>query len=78
MPEFQLPVPEDLPAPPEDATGPEFQPPAEPQCPAEWQELRRPAEGFEVCYPEGWSIEGHGYVSAGVEDRWYSVGLFLF
>jgi hypothetical protein len=78
LPEFQLPVPEDLPAPPEGATGPEFQPPAEPQCPEDWQELVRPAEGFKICYPEGWSIEGHGYVSSGAEDRWYSLGLFLF
>lgn len=75
--EFQLPEPEDLPPPPEEATGPEFQPPAEPQCPEDWQELSRPAEGFRVCHPEGWSIDGHGYVSAGAEDRWYSLGLFL-
>ena len=76
--EFRLPAPEDLPEPPDSATGPEFHPPAEPQCPKDWKKLERPAEGFRVCYPEGWSIEGHGYVSVGVEDRWYSLGLFLF
>ena len=75
--EFRLPEPEELPPPPEGATGPEFQPPVEPQCPEGWQELSRPAEGFRVCHPEGWSIDGHGYVSAGAEDRWYSLGLFL-
>jgi len=78
LPEFELPAPEDLPEPPDSATGPEFQPPAEPQCPEDWEELERRAEGFAVCYPASWSIEGHGYVSAGVEDRWYSLGLFLF
>ena len=76
--EFQLPVPEELPPPPEGVAGPEFQPPAEPQCPEDWQELVRPAEGFRVCYPEGWGIDGHGYVSSAAEDRWYSLGLFLF
>ena len=76
--EFQLPVPEDLPAPPKEATSPEFQPPLEPQCPEDWQEVVRIAEGFRVCYPESWSVEGSGHVYAGVEDRWFSLGLFLF
>ena len=78
LPEFELPVPGDLQASPAGATGLEFQPPAAPQCPEDWQNLVRPAEGFQVCYPESWIIEGHGYVSSGVEERWYSVGLFLF
>lgn len=76
--EFQLPEPQDLPEPPEDADGPEFSPPANAECPADWQELRRPGEGFSICYPEDWRMDGHGYVSAGVEERWYSAGLFLF
>ena len=76
--EFELPSPASLPEPPEGAMGPEFQPPEDPQCPTDWQTLMRPGEGFLVCYPEDWSIEGHGYVSSGVEDRWYAVGLFLF
>ncbi len=78
LPEYQLPQPEDVPAPPSDATGAEFHPPAEPSCPEGWQTLQRPVEGFTVCYPEPLRIDGHGYVSSGFDDRWYSVGLFLF
>lgn len=75
--EFQLPEPQDLPEPPEDADAPEFSPPAEAECPADWEELSRPGEKFSICYPEDWRIDGHGYVTAGVEERWYSVGMFL-
>lgn len=78
QPEFQLPAPEDVPEAPADAEGAEFHPPEEPVCPDGWEILRRPVEGFEVCYPATWRIDGHGYVSAGLDDRWYSVGLFLF
>ena len=78
LPEFALPAPGDLPELAETATGPELRPPAEPQCPEAWQELTRPGEGLSICYPADWRIEGHGYVSAGAEDRWYSLGLFLF
>lgn len=78
LPEFELPSPADLPEPPGDAKGPEFHPPAEPQCPEGWQGLERPVEGFRICYPKEWSIQGHGYVSAGAEDRWYSVGVYFF
>jgi len=77
LPEFRLPAPQDLPEAPSGG-GPQFQPPAQPLCPPGWQELWRPAEGFKTCYPESWSIDGHGYVSAGRDDRWYSVGLFLY
>lgn len=31
-----------------------------------------------MCYPDSWKIAGHGYVSAGAEARWYSVGIILF
>ncbi len=77
LPEFALPSPDDLPEPPADATGPEFHPPADPSCPPDWQVLQRPVEGFQICYPGDWVIDGHGYVSAADEDRWYSVGFFL-
>jgi hypothetical protein len=76
LPEWQLPVPEDLSPPPTDATGAEFNPPAEPAaCPDGWSVLARPDERFEVCHPPDWRIEGHGYVSSPGEDRWYSVGI---
>lgn len=77
-PDFRLPSPEELPEPPAGASGLEFQPPAEPRCPDSWNSLSRPAEGFGICYPDPWFIEGHGYVTAGRDDRWYAVGLFLF
>ncbi len=78
LPEFALPAPGDLPELPGNSMGTELRPPAEPQCPEAWQEVPRPAEGLSICYPADWRIEGHGYVSAGVEDRWYSLGLYLF
>jgi hypothetical protein len=76
--EYQLPLPEELPEPPGGADAPEFHPPAEPQCPEDWEELSRPGEGFKICYPNDWQIEGHGYVSAASDDRWYSVAFVLF
>jgi hypothetical protein len=75
---FQLPAPQSLPEPPDSATGQEFRPPAEPRCPEDWRQLQRLTEGFKICHPETWSIQGNGYVSAGFEDRWYSLGLYLF
>ena len=77
-PDFQLPSPDTLSEPPRGTSGPEFRPPEEPQCPQSWNTLSRPREGFSICYPDPWIIEGHGYVTAGADDRWYSVGLFLF
>ncbi len=75
--DFSLPTPEDLQEPPSDADGAEFHPPSEPTCPEGWEILQRPIEGFQICYPEEWVIDGHGYVSAAAEERWYSVGFFL-
>ncbi|MDO8617054.1 MAG: hypothetical protein Q7T33_15195 [Dehalococcoidia bacterium] len=77
LPEWTLPAPQDLPQVPGDAQGAEYRPPAEPKCPDDWQSLPRPVEGFQICYPGDWVIDGHGYVSAGNEDRWYSVGFYL-
>jgi hypothetical protein len=78
LPEFQLPDPASLPSPSDDQDGPEFQPTETPDCPEDWEVLRRQAEGFEVCYPSDWQVDGHGYVSSGADDRWYSVGLYRF
>lgn len=76
--DWQLPRPEDVSAPPADATGAEFSPPEDPECPQGWDVLTRPTEKFEVCHPPEWQIAGHGYVSGGEEERWYSVGIVLF
>lgn len=80
LPDWQLPRPDDLPAPPPGVEGVEFSQPDEPQllCPDGWEELKRQSESFRICYPESWAIAGHGYVSAGAEERWYSVGIVLF
>jgi hypothetical protein len=77
-PDFQLPDPEDLPEPSGDQDGLEFHPPEKPECPDDWEVLSRPPEGFEICHPEEWAIDGHGLVTLGVDDRWYSVGFYLF
>lgn len=78
LPGWQLPQPEDLLPPPADAIGPEYSPPVEPECPDDWEKISRPPESFELCYPAPWVVGGHGYVSAGNEERWYSVGIVLF
>jgi len=77
-PDWQFPRPEELEPPPADAAGAEYSPPEDVQCPESWEVLSRPAEEFEICYPEGWDIAGHGYVSSGEEERWYSVGIVNF
>lgn len=77
-PDFQLPDPAALPPVPEDAEGREYHPPETPECPEDWELLERPGEGFRICYPADWQIDGHGYVSAGADDRWYSLGIFKF
>ena len=76
--ELQLPKPEDLPPPPEDADAPEFNPPLAPECPEDWLEYPRSAEGFLICYPQGWEINGDGYVTLPFQDRWYSAGIYMF
>lgn len=77
-PEYQLPAPEDLPRPPDDTEGPEFYPPKEPECQEDWLQFSRSAEGFVICYPAGWEVDGAGYVTRPYQDRWYSGGVFLF
>ncbi len=77
LPEWALPAPQDLPQVLSDAQGAEYHPPAAPTCPDGWANLQRPIEGFGICYPSDWVIDGHGYVSASNEDRWYSVGFYL-
>jgi hypothetical protein len=67
-----------LPEPGGDQDGPEFHPPETPTCPDDWELLDRPLEFFKICFPKDWQIDGHGYVTAGFDDRWYSVGLFNF
>ncbi|MEX2390965.1 MAG: hypothetical protein WD904_05150 [Dehalococcoidia bacterium] len=78
LPEWQLPRPQGMPTPPADALRPEYAPPVEPECPDDWAKISRPTESFELCYPAPWVVGGHGYVSAGNEERWYSVGIVLF
>lgn len=74
-PDWQLPEPGNVPE-PEGNEDPVLNPPKEPVCPEDWERLRRPSEGFEICYPGGWAIDGHGYVNSQNEERWYSVGVF--
>ena len=76
LPEFELPDPAALPPVSAEAEGREFHPPAAADCPASWERLTRPAEGFEICYPPGWVIDGHGYVTGGADELWYSVGIY--
>lgn len=78
FPQFALPDPASLPVPSADEDGPEFQPPESPSCPHDWEFLFRPVEGFQVCYPSDWQIAGHAYITGGVDERWYAVGLFRF
>jgi hypothetical protein len=78
LPEFQLPDPDRLPDPSDDEDGAEFRPPESSECPEDWEVLRRPLEGFQVCFPSEWEVDGHGYVSSGADDRWYALGLYRF
>lgn len=75
-PDFDFPDPADLPDLPSDLSS--LAPPDVPVCPEGWVNLDRPTEAFKVCYPDGYATEGHGYVSAGVDERWYGVGIFDF
>ena len=73
---YDLPDPADLPE-----LLPELSslaPPEVPVCPEGWVNLDRPTEGFKTCYPEDYATEGHGYVTAGVDERWYAVGIYDF
>lgn len=74
--DFDLPDPAGLPDLPSDLSS--LAPPDVPVCPEGWINLDRPTEAFKVCYPDGYATEGHGYVTAGVDERWYGVGIFDF
>jgi hypothetical protein len=74
--DWQMPSPDNLPK-PDDTTDPILNPPA-PSCPTDWQAIYRTPEGFSVCHPDAWAVDGEGYVSAANQDRWFSVGLFDF
>ena len=76
-PDYQFPDLATLPDPPAEAEGAEFQPPQTPQCPEEWQRWQRTGEGFNICYPEEWQPAGVGYLTAGQNDRYYTVGFVL-
>jgi hypothetical protein len=78
LPEWRLPEPDELPTPPDDAVGDEFDPPETPECPEGWIVYERPVEGFRLCYPEDWALDGEGYVTVAHQDRWYSAGIFRF
>ena len=73
---YDLPDPADLPELPSELSA--LAPPEVPVCPEGWVNLDRPTEGFKLCYPEGYTTEAHGYVTAGVDERWYAVGIFDF
>ena len=72
---YQLPDPAFLPE-PEDSERPEFQFPDPPECPEGWERMTRGLERFRICHPPDWTIEGHGYVTRGWDDRWYAVSFF--
>lgn len=74
--EFDLPDPADLPALPSGLSS--LGPPEDPVCPDGWVNFERPLEAFRLCYPDPYVIEGHGFVTAGAEERWYAVGFFDF
>jgi hypothetical protein len=76
-PAWKLPTPEEAPV-PDNTDDPVLNPPAQASCPAEWEILERPTEGWHVCYPANWAIDGQGYVGSANEARWYSVGIFDF
>jgi hypothetical protein len=75
-PDFQFPNPADLPIAGPDIEGAQVDHSSPSGCPVGWERLVRPREGFEICYPGDWIIDGHGYVTAGADDRWYSLGIF--
>lgn len=76
-PDWALPRPEDA-VPADDPDNPILNPPASPDCPAEWVKIDRPAEGYQICYPVTWVVGTHGYVSSANESRWYALGLYDF
>ena len=77
-PDFQFPDPNDLPAPSDAQQGREFRPPESPNCPEGWEVYARPDDGFRICHPSDWRVDSEGYVNVGVDDKWFSVGLFRY
>ena len=77
-PAVRLPEPEELPEAPDDLPGADLEETPIAACPTDWQLLNRFGEKFQICYPQSWVIGGGGYVTAGRDDRWHGVGLFLF
>jgi hypothetical protein len=75
-PDWQLPKPGEVPT-SDNQDDPVLNPPAT-SCPTGWAIDNRPTEGFKICYPAAWLIDGTGYVTSANEDRWYSVGFFDF
>lgn len=72
-PAFALPDPADLESLPEDLS--ELQPVPE-SCPDDWMILTRPGQGFTICFPSDWALDGQGYVTGGADDRWHAAGIF--
>lgn len=76
-PAWRQPSPDDVPV-ADDPADPVLNPPADPECPADWTVIQRLAEGFQICHPADWTVAGHGYVSSPNESQWYSIGIFDF
>lgn len=76
-PAWRMPSPDSVP-PADDPDDPVLNPPADPECPADWTLIQRPVEGFQICHPSDWTVAGHGYVSSPNEDQWYTMGIFDF
>lgn len=76
-PDYELPAPNEVPS-PEDASDPVLNPPAIPDCPSDWKKLIRGPEGFQLCYPEDWTVLTDAYKNSPNEERWYTGGVFKF
>jgi hypothetical protein len=76
-PEYALPQPGGLPT-PADASDPVLNPPAESECPVDWKLLFRGPEGFQLCYPQDWTVLTDAYKNSPGEARWYTGGVFKF
>ncbi len=76
-PDYVLPEPGGVPT-PADSSDPILSPPAEPDCPEDWEELYRGPEGFKLCYPPDWTVLTDAYKNAPNEHRWYAGGVYKF
>lgn len=75
--EWELPSPASLPTPAPSLDDAALRLTA-PRCSPEFETLSRPEEGFQICYPEEWTVAGQGYVNSANEDPWFAVGIFNF